>query len=169
MSSRNSKFNEAFAKFNNTSSSTTGCDLARFSSASRHHHRTTPTHNTFHDGDHVMKSSGTKIRRMHHDEDSFTNASSSHDTLSSFSNNNDSNHSKDSRTRHQNTESFFMEYLEEEKEEEYVRGMNWTLEDRFNACGRPNEYIGGYSPEWICRYRRQKDGNSRGVKAQQYL
>lgn len=46
-------------------------------------------------------------------------------------------------------------------------------EDRFRRWtqtidGRPDDYVGGYSPEWIYNYRRRTEGSKKQIKIQGY-
>lgn len=40
---------------------------------------------------------------------------------------------------------------------------SWSIEDRFTPSGRPNNYVGGYTPEYILYYRQQKHLQRRNV------
>jgi hypothetical protein len=148
----NSKFSEAFTKFNNSS---TGCDVARLSSSTMSPAAKGKAQLSFNGSDSEgLKSSLAKKMLFQHDEAAgpiaTASSSSNHDTS-------DSPFGNSWHARSSHADSFFMEHLEGENDEEYVRGQPWSIEDRFNNSGRPNDYVGGYSPDWIRQYRRQKE------------
>lgn len=54
------------------------------------------------------------------------------------------------------------EDIEPKEQQETFRP--WTLQ----VDMRPNDYVGGYSPEWIYHYRRRHEGSKKQIKIEGY-